>query len=115
MICTKCSSKQLVNQQVDSDRHNNPATQVNQDCDYDAYNLKRLQDGRLQRDVDTVHCLDCGHEGEPWSDGPAPGDTLLLVKLESGRIMLATLLSNPCVWFSDHDKCLSTVVAWRHI
>ena len=47
-----------------------------------------------------------------WRDGPAPGETWVLVKTKY-RIKVAKLMNNPCVWFDDHDRVVPDVLAWR--
>lgn len=62
ITCPKCNSQQIVRQRVDSDWHNNPATQVNEDSCYTPYELKRINDARIQIDLEALICIDCDHK-----------------------------------------------------
>lgn len=57
--CPKCGSAAIVNQRVDSDWHENPATQVNDSTAYTEQQIKDLDKGKLKFDVDVNICLDC--------------------------------------------------------
>lgn len=59
--CPKCSSSAIVDQRIDSDWHNSPATQVNDDSCYEVDDLKRLAGGRVQYGLSASICLKCNH------------------------------------------------------